>query len=225
MFTQLVVQLNIDAVNFSANSHSNLRSNVSTRLSTKSHQRKATYMNAMSFLVNTLFDLYLMIVILRFWLQLARADFYNPFSQFVVKATQPIIAPMRRLLPSVGRFDTSSMVLALIVVLVKMLVLTFIAGATVDIVTLLLFSVISVVKQAGVLLFWMLLIRAVLSWFNQGYNPIVMVMTQLTEPILAPVRKVLPAIGGLDLSVLVVFIAMNFINMLCAQYIPFWSII
>jgi YggT family protein len=85
--------------------------------------------------------------------------------------------------------------------------------------------VISVVKQAGVLLFWMLLIRAVLSWFNQGYNPIVMVMTQLTEPILAPVRKVLPAIGGLDLSVLVVFIAMNFINMLCAQYIPFWSII
>jgi YggT family protein len=182
-------------------------------------------MNAMSFLVSTLFDLYLMVVILRFWLQLTRADFYNPFSQFVVKATQPIIAPMRRLLPSIGRFDTSSLVLALIVVLVKMLVLTFMAGAGVDIITLLLFSIISVIKQAGVLLFWMLIVRAVLSWFNQGYNPVVMIMTQLTEPILAPVRKVIPAIGGLDLSVLVVFIAMNFINMLCAQYIPFWSII
>jgi YggT family protein len=182
-------------------------------------------MNAMSFLVSTLFDLYLMVVILRFWLQLTRADFYNPFSQFVVKATQPIIAPMRRLLPSIGRFDTSSLVLALIVVLVKMLVLTFMAGAGIDIITLLLFSIISVIKQAGVLLFWMLIVRAVLSWFNQGYNPVVMIMTQLTEPILAPVRKVIPAIGGLDLSVLVVFIAMNFINMLCAQYIPFWSII
>jgi len=182
-------------------------------------------MNAMSFLVSTLFDLYLMVVILRFWLQLTRADFYNPFSQFVVKATQPVIAPMRRLLPSIGRIDTSSLVLALIVVLVKMLVLTLIAGAAVDIVTLLLFSVISVIKQAGVLLFWMLIIRAVLSWFNQGNNPVIMIMTQLTEPILAPVRKVVPVIGGLDLSVLVVFIAMNFINMLCGQYIPFWALI
>ncbi|MGI2168954.1 YggT family protein [Shewanella sp. MF05960] len=182
-------------------------------------------MNAMVFLINTVFDLYLMVVILRFWLQLAKADFYNPFSQFVVKATQPIVAPMRRVLPSIGSIDTSSILLALIVVIVKMLVLTFIAGAGVDILTILLFSVVSVLKNAGVLLFWMLLIRAILSWFNQGYNPVVMIMTQLTEPILAPVRKILPSLGGLDLSVLVVFIAMNFLNMLFAQYIPFWAMI
>lgn len=182
-------------------------------------------MNAMIFLINTLFDLYLMVVILRFWLQLVKADFYNPFSQFVVKATQPIIAPMRRILPSMGSIDTSSILLALMVVMVKMLVLTLIAGAAFDVLTILLFSVVSVVKNAGVLLFWMLLIRAILSWFNQGYNPVVMIMTQLTEPFLAPVRKILPPLGGLDLSVLVVFIAMNFLNMLFAQYIPFWSMI
>ena len=182
-------------------------------------------MNAMIFLINTLFDLYLMVVILRFWLQLVKADFYNPFSQFVVKATQPIIAPMRRVLPSMGSIDTSSILLALMVVMVKMLLLTLIAGAAFDVLTILLFSVVSVVKNAGVLLFWMLLIRAILSWFNQGYNPVVMIMTQLTEPFLAPVRKILPPLGGLDLSVLVVFIAMNFLNMLFAQYIPFWSMI
>ncbi|MDD8059368.1 MULTISPECIES: YggT family protein [Shewanella] len=182
-------------------------------------------MNAMVFLINTLFDLYLMVVILRFWLQLAKADFYNPFSQFVVKATQPIIAPMRRVLPSMGSIDTSSILLALIVVVLKMLVLTLIAGASFDLLTILLFAVVSVFKNAGVLLFWMLLIRAILSWFNQGYNPVVMIMTQLTEPILAPVRKILPSMGGLDLSVLVVFIAMNFLNMLFAQYIPFWAMI
>ena len=182
-------------------------------------------MNAMVFLINTVFDLYLMVVILRFWLQLAKADFYNPFSQFVVKATQPIVAPMRRVLPSIGSIDTSSILLALIVVVLKMLVLTFITGAGFDILTILLFSVVSVLKNAGVLLFWMLLIRAILSWFNQGYNPVVMIMTQLTEPILAPVRKILPSLGGLDLSVLVVFIAMNFLNMLFAQYIPFWAMI
>lgn len=182
-------------------------------------------MNALTFLINTFFDLYLMVVILRIWLQLARADFYNPFSQFIVKATHPLIAPMRRVLPSMGRFDTASFVLALLVVIAKLLLISLIAGGGFDILLFLLFALVSVVKKAGVLLFWMLIIRAILSWFNQGYNPIVMIMDQLTEPVLAPVRRIIPPIGGLDLSVMVVIIGMNFINMLLAQYVPYWAII
>lgn len=182
-------------------------------------------MNALTFLISTLFDLYLMVVILRIWLQLARADFYNPFSQFIVKATHPLIAPMRRILPSMGRFDTASFVLALIVVMVKVLLISLIAGGGIDVVLFLIFALVSVVKKAGVLLFWMLIIRAILSWFNQGYNPIVMVMDQLTEPLLAPVRRIIPPIGGLDLSIMLVIIGMNFINMLLAQYIPYWAVI
>ncbi|MGL5147569.1 MAG: YggT family protein [Plesiomonas shigelloides] len=182
-------------------------------------------MNAMVFLVTTLFDLYLMVVILRIWLQLVRADFYNPFSQFIVKATHPILAPMRRVLPPMGKLDTAGVVLALLVVICKMLVLSLITGSSVNFGIILAFSVVAVLKNAGVLFFWMLLIRAILSWFNQGYNPFIMVMTQLTEPVLAPVRRVIPPMGGLDLSVLVVFIALNFINMLLAQYVPFWAMI
>ncbi|WP_413493907.1 YggT family protein [Shewanella baltica] len=182
-------------------------------------------MNAFTFLITTLFDLYLMVVILRIWLQLARADFYNPFSQFIVKATHPLIAPMRRILPSLGRFDTTSFVLALLVVMVKVLLISLIAGGGIDILLFLMFAVVSVIKKAGVLLFWMLLIRAILSWFNQGYNPIVMVMGQLTEPVLAPIRRIIPPIGGLDLSVMLVIIGMNFLNMLLAQYIPYWAVI
>ncbi|QBF81899.1 YggT family protein [Shewanella maritima] len=182
-------------------------------------------MDAMTFLVDTVFDLYLMVVILRFWLQLVRADFYNPFSQFVVKATQPIIAPMRRVLPSIGSVDTSSIVLAILVVMAKLLVLTLMAGAQFDALTFILYSVVAVLKKTGVLLFWMLLIRAILSWFNQGYNPVVMIMGQLTEPLIAPIRRIIPPIGGLDLSVLVLFIAMNFLNILFSQYIPFWAFI
>ncbi|MGI2123310.1 YggT family protein [Shewanella baltica] len=182
-------------------------------------------MNAFTFLITTLFDLYLMVVILRIWLQLARADFYNPFSQFIVKATHPLIAPMRRILPSLGRFDTASFVLALLVVMVKVLLISLIAGGGIDILLFLMFAVVSVIKKAGVLLFWILLIRAILSWFNQGYNPIVMVMGQLTEPVLAPIRRIIPPIGGLDLSVMLVIIGMNFLNMLLAQYIPYWAVI
>ena len=182
-------------------------------------------MNALTFLISTLFDLYLMVVILRLWLPLARADFYNPFSQFIVKATHPHNAPMRRVIPSIGRFDTASFVLALLVVIVKVLLLSLIAGGAIDIVLFFVFALVTVIKQTGILLFWMLIIRAILSWFNQGYNPIVMIMGQLTEPILAPVRRIIPPIGGLDLSVMLVIIGMNFINMLLAQYVPFWAVI
>ncbi len=182
-------------------------------------------MNALTFLISTLFDLYLMVVILRIWLQLARADFYNPFSQFIVKATHPLLAPMRRVLPSIGRFDTSSFVLALLVVIVKVLLISLVAGRGIDLGVFLIFALITVIKQAGVLLFWMLIIRAILSWFNQSYNPVVMIMGQLTEPILAPIRRIIPPIGGLDLSVMLVIIGMNFINMLLAQYVPFWAMI
>ena len=181
-------------------------------------------MNAMHFLVTTVFDLYLMVVILRFWLQLARADFYNPFSQFVVKATQPVIAPMRRVLPSIGVIDTASIALALIVVMVKFLALTLIVEFKIDAVSLIILSVVSVIKEAGVLLFWVLIIRALLSWFNQGHNPIVMVMDQLNRAhFYALFAKSYRQMGGLDLSVMLVLIAMNFINILFAQYIPFWN--
>ena len=65
-------------------------------------------MNSMNFLISTLFDLYIMVVILRIWLQAARADFYNPFSQFIVKATQPVVAPLRRVVPSIGSIDLAT---------------------------------------------------------------------------------------------------------------------
>ncbi|MDF0532793.1 YggT family protein [Shewanella yunxiaonensis] len=181
-------------------------------------------MNAFAYLVNTLFDLYLMVVILRIWLQLARADFYNPFSQFIVKATHPIVAPMRRILPAVGGIDTASVVLALAVVIIKILLLSLIAGAQFDFATTLLFALVSVIKEAGVLLFWILIIRAILSWVSQGSNPFEYVLVQLTEPLLSPIRRIIPPMGGLDLSVLILMIGLNFLNMLLSQYIPYWAV-
>ena len=79
-------------------------------------------MQAIVFLLNALFDIYLMVVLLRIWLQWARADFYNPLSQFVVKATHPILAPMRRVIPSLGGLDLAAVLLALIVASLKVTV-------------------------------------------------------------------------------------------------------
>lgn len=182
-------------------------------------------MNSMSFLISTLFDLYIMVVILRIWLQAARADFYNPFSQFIVKATQPVIAPLRRMIPSAGSLDLATILFAYLLCVLKFVALVVIAsnGSVSFSADFLFLGLLSLIKAAGGLLFWVLLIRAILSWVSQGRSPIEYVFHQLTEPMLAPIRRVIPAMGGFDLSVLVLFIALQFANFLMGDLIgPIW---
>ncbi|WP_416307607.1 YggT family protein [Neptunicella sp. SCSIO 80796] len=172
-------------------------------------------MNATQFLIDTIFNLYLMVVILRIWLQLARADFYNPFSQFVVKATHPIIGPMRKLLPSMGNIDTASIILALLVAGLKITIVGLMAGASIiNPLGIFIGAILVVIKEAFQLIFYILIIRAIMSWVSQGYNPFEALLAQLTEPMLAPIRRIIPPIGGLDLSILFLIIALQFAQIL-----------
>ena len=171
-------------------------------------------MNATVFLVETLFNLYLMVVILRLWLQFARADFYNPMSQFIVKATHPLVGPLRRVIPSIGRFDTATFVLAFIVAALKLTVFSLMLGGSVDPIGISVLAVMDIIKETLSLMFWVLILRAILSWVSQGQTPIDYVLYQLTEPFLAPIRRIIPPIGGLDLSVLVAIIALQFLQLL-----------
>ncbi|MDA9557477.1 YggT family protein [Vibrio sp.] len=182
-------------------------------------------MNSMSFLVNTLFDLYIMVVLLRFWLQASRADFYNPFSQFVVKATQPIVGPLRRIVPSIGSIDLSTLLFAYFLCTLKFVALVMLSSSgqlTLDIYFLLL-GALSLLKAAGSMVFWVLLLTAIMSWVSQGRSPMEHVFNQLTAPLLNPIRRILPSMGGLDLSVLVLFIILQFANFLMGDLIgPIW---
>jgi YggT family protein len=182
-------------------------------------------MNAISFLVSTVFDLYIMVVLMRIWLQATRADFYNPFSQFVVKVTQPVIKPLRRVIPSLGSIDMATVLFAYVLCVLKFTVLMLIAssGAMAFTSYFFLLGLLALLKAAGGLVFWVLLIRAILSWVSQGRSPIEYVFHQITEPMLAPVRRILPDMGGFDLSVLVVFIVLQFANFLMGDLIgPIW---
>ncbi len=174
--------------------------------------------NAFYFLLDTVFNLYLMVVLLRIWLQASRADFYNPLSQFVVKATNPLLIPLRRMIPSIGKLDTGAVVLALVVSAGKMLLIQLLLLGQFDLIGLITGAVLTTLKEAFSLLFWVLIIRAILSWFSQGRNPMELVLVQLTEPLLAPVRKIVPPIGGLDLSVLIVLVALQFLQILLQSF-------
>lgn len=161
--------------------------------------------------IDTVSSLYLMLILLRFILQLSRADFYNPISQFVVKATNPLLIPLRRIVPSIGGIDTSSLVLAvlfqLLVLVIKMLVL---GGGLGNPVFLLALSAVMVLDVLLKIYFWSLIVMIVASWVAPGSgHPALVLINQIVEPIMKPFRKLLPPMGGLDLSPILAFLAIQ----------------
>ncbi|PKG38807.1 YggT family protein [Psychromonas sp. Urea-02u-13] len=171
-------------------------------------------MSSVNFLVNTLFDLYIMVILLRVWLQVARADFYNPFSQFVVKATQPIVGPLRRVIPSLGGWDSATILFGFVIACAKIITLSLMMNSALNPMVIAISGLVILLTAVFKLIFWVLVLRAILSWVSQGNNPIEAVMIQLSEPLLAPVRRVIPAIGGLDLSMIVVLLGLQFVELL-----------
>lgn len=169
-------------------------------------------MNPFHFLIEIVFNLYLMVVLLRFWLQLARADFYNPLSQFVVKATSPVLNPLRKVIPGFGGVDVASLVLAFAVAFAKFSLIGVLFAGFWDPLMITKASFMSLLAEGFQLLFWVLIIRAIMSWVVQGYNPIANLLAQLTEPMLRPIRRVIPPIGGLDLSIMILGILLLFIS-------------
>jgi len=161
---------------------------------------------------------YMTIVLLRFLLQLARADFYNPISQFIVKVTNPALRPLRRLIPGWGGIDNASLVLLFVVQCLALLLLGLISGAFADGLSVPGLLMATVTKLVSLLLYVYLFgifILALLSWISPGgYNPVAAVIANLTEPVMRPARRMIPPIGGIDLSPMAVILAIYVLRML-----------
>lgn len=159
---------------------------------------------------------YLTIVLLRFLLQLAKADFYNPISQFVVKATNPPLKPLRKIIPGLGAVDGAALVLAILVQMLAfvLILMTLNSGIpAINPITLLAWSVITVLGLIVKIYFWSVIAVVVVSWIAPGSNhPAIQLIAQITEPVMRPVRNVMPSMGGLDLSPIVVFLMLNILS-------------
>lgn len=170
---------------------------------------------ALIFVIKSLGSLYLLVVLLRFILQLVRADFYNPISQFAVKATKPLLNPLRKVIPGFGGLDLASLVLALLVQLALLLVVLLLLGTNpLNILSYVLaWSIIGVSVLFVKIFFFALIASVILSWVAPGsYNPAVQLINQICEPLLMPIRRVLPSLGGLDISPIFAFIALQLID-------------
>ncbi|MGK2960472.1 MAG: YggT family protein [Candidatus Malihini olakiniferum] len=184
-------------------------------------------MLTLTFLVKTLIDLYVMVLLLRIWMQWSRSDFYNQLSQFVVKITQPIIRPMRRILPAMGPIDSASLLLAFLLTTLKypLLMLIQVGAFAISPVNLLV-GLLALLKSAGYLVFWVVIIRALMSWVSQGRSPVDYLLFQLTEPFMAPILRIIPAIGGIDFSAMAVVLILYLLNFLGMDLFPeFWFLL
>jgi YggT family protein len=168
----------------------------------------------LGYLVQTFLSLYLVAMLLRFLLQLVRADFYNPISQFLVKVTNPLVIPLRRVIPGLGGLDLASLLLAVLLQLAGIVLLLLINGIGLPgVFTLLVWSLLGVLGLLVNIYFFALLGMIILSWVAAGSrHPAIYLLYQITEPVMAPFRKVLPAMGGLDFSPILVFILINIIQ-------------
>jgi len=167
------------------------------------------------FLIDTLFSLYILAVMLRFLLQWIRADFYNPVSQFLVKITHPPLKILRRFIPAIGRIDTSSLLLALVLQMLANFSILAIKGLSISVLALTLLSFTDLVKMLMDIFVYAIFAGAILSWFAQGsYSSVASILYSLTEPLLSICRRVLPDMGGIDLSPLVALVLLQLAKMM-----------
>lgn len=167
-------------------------------------------------IIQTLGSLYLLIIMLRFLLQLARADFYNPVSQFAVKATNPLLIPIRRVIPGVFGIDLASLILALFLQFVVIELCAIIIGYSfINPLHVILWATIGVLSLTANIYFWCLLVMVISSWVApQSTNPALMLVRQLVEPVMEPFRKIMPDMGGIDISPIFAFLVLNVIQVL-----------
>ncbi len=157
--------------------------------------------SAIVFIINAVTSLYLLVLLLRFWLPWLQADFRNPLAQGILRLTSPIVVPVRRIVPPFGRLDTATVLVAFIIQYVTVFLLLRIVGQTAGFVPIAVTAVVKLVVLSVNLFVYAIFIRVILSWVAQGgYNPATAIITTLTEPVLRPFRRVLPAMGGFDLS-------------------------
>ena len=174
--------------------------------------------NAGQLLINFAFGALVALVVLRVLLQLVRANFYNPVCQFLYKATNPVLMPMRKVIPAWRNLDVAAVLLAWLLSAIKLALLYALAGQRLGLAGLVPMALADLVDFVLMLYLGLILVRVLLSFISvERSNPIVPLVFQLTEPVLAPIRKRLPSLGGIDFSPMLAWLAIMLARVLVVE--------
>jgi YggT family protein len=176
--------------------------------------------DATTLIIQVIFSLYILAVLLRFLFQLARADFYNPISQFLVALTNPLLKPLRRIIPGLFGIDLASLVLLFTLQCLEVFLISLLNGSSPVLLSLVLAAVMDLVQLTLNIYFFAILLRVILSWFmpyGMQHNPAGGLLVSLTEPLMRPARRLIPPVGGLDLSPIVVLVGLQLLQLALAH--------
>jgi YggT family protein len=176
---------------------------------------------ALVFIVKTLAQLYLLLLLLRFWLPMLRADFRNPIAQGILRFTSPLVIPVRRVVPPIGRLDTSTIMVAYVLEFLLILALLAIRGLSVDTLSIAITAIFELAILSLNLFFFVILIKVILSWVApHNHNPITVLLHTMAEPVLRPFRRIVPGIGGIDISPIFAIILLKAVEIVLQTYKP-----
>ena len=161
------------------------------------------------FLIQFIVGLVIFALMLRFLLRATHADWRHPIVTFIAKVTNPLCLPFNKVLPAKGRWDWSAIATAVAIQAFFIVVIGMLTDRSFGIGFIAIASLTEIANQLLDMMFWLIIIQAVLSWVVQGYNPNTAIFDQLTRPILAPFQKWVPQVGGIDLSPLVAILAIK----------------
>ena len=176
---------------------------------------------ALIFIISTIVRLFLLVLLLRFWLPWLRADFRNPIAQGILRLTSPLVIPLRRIMPPVGRLDTATVLIAFAVQYLALLVILSISGAHANFAWISITSLIELILLSLNIFTFAIFIHIILSWVAPGtYHPAVAFIATIVNPLLQPFRRFIPPLGGLDLSPMVVIIGIQAFAIFVADLKP-----
>lgn len=185
--------------------------------------------NILHLIVSSLMLLFLVIVVLRFLLQLVRADFYNPVSQGIVKVTMPLLKPLRKIIPGFLGIDMASVVLILLVQFFASAILSVVVGQTGLIANpflLIAWGFVGALTIMSSIFFWCMIISIIGSFVAPfSHHPLLTLANQIINPLAAPIRKVLPPLGGvIDVSPIIILLGLKIVDMLIIRFAMFLGV-
>lgn len=173
------------------------------------------FANPLAFILESIIELYAMVVLLRFVFQWHRMDFHNPVSQFVLKATNPLLRPLRKVVPGFAGQDVASLVLILVLLWLKNILIQLLFVHQAAWLASIWFAMIDSIVLLLNLYLFTILVEVIMSWVtSSGYNPLAALLYKMNQPVLGPVRRAMPDLGGIDLSPLIVLLVIQALKML-----------
>jgi len=179
------------------------------------------FASALVFVVSSIAQLYLFVLLLRLLLPWVGADFRNPLAQGVLKITSPLVVPLRRVIPPIGRIDTATLLVTFFILYATIFLILLIQGLSASFAAISVSALVYIPLLTLRLYTFLIIVRVVLSWVSTGgYNPAVAIIFTLTDPVLRPIRRVIPIMGGFDLSPIFAIILVGALVRLVSGYVP-----